>query len=111
MHRSEITIDLGAVRRNVLRLRSVLGRSPLWAVVKADGYGHGAVDVAGAALGEGARALCVATVPEALELRPEFPGVRILVMGPTSGREVADAREADLDLAVWDEEIPEGVRV
>jgi alanine racemase len=111
MHRSEITIDLGAVRRNVRRLRSVLDRTELWAVVKADGYGHGAADVAGAALGEGARALCVATVAEALELRPEFPGVRILVMGPTSGREVAQAREADLDLAVWDDVIPEGVRV
>jgi alanine racemase len=111
MHRSEITIDLGAVRRNVRRLRSVLGRTELWAVVKADGYGHGAVDVAGAALGEGARALCVATVPEALELRPEFPGVRILVMGPTSGREIAHAREADLELVVSDELIPDGVRV
>jgi alanine racemase len=111
MHRSEITIDLGAVRRNVRRLRSALDRTELWAVVKADGYGHGAADVAGAALGEGAQALCVATVPEALELRPEFPGVRILVMGPTSGREVAHAREADLDLAVSDELIPGGVRV
>jgi alanine racemase len=111
MPRSEITIDLGAVRRNVRRLRSVLDRTELWAVVKADGYGHGAVDVAGAALGEGARALCVATVPEALELRPEFPGIRILVMGPTSGREIAHAREADLELAVSDELIPEGVRV
>jgi alanine racemase len=54
VHRSEITIDLGALRRNVRRLRSVLGRSELWAVVKANGYGHGASDVAGAALGEGA---------------------------------------------------------
>ena len=111
MHRSEITIDLGAVRRNVRRLRSVLGRTELWAVVKADGYGHGAVDVAGAALGEGAQALCVATVPEALELRPEFPEVRILVMGPTGGREIAHAREADLELVVSDELIPDGVRV
>jgi alanine racemase len=111
MHRSEVTIDLGAVRRNVRRLRQVLGRAELWAVVKADGYGHGAVDVAGAALGEGALALCVATVPEALPLRREFPGVRILVMGPTSGREIAQARDADLDLAVSDELIPEGVRV
>ncbi len=111
MHRSEITIDLGAVRRNVRRLRGALGRSELWAVVKADGYGHGAVDVAGAALGEGALALCVATVGEALPLRREFPGTRILVMGPSSGREIAQAREADLDLTVTDEAIPEGVRV
>ncbi|HEV8603104.1 MAG TPA: alanine racemase [Gaiellaceae bacterium] len=111
MHRSEITIDLGAVRRNVRRLRASLGRAQLWAVVKADGYGHGAVDVAGAALGEGALGLCVATVGEALPLRHEFPGVRILVMGPASGREIAHAREADLDLTVIDEPVPEGVRV
>ena len=111
MHRSEITIDLGAVRRNVRRLRGALGRSELWAVVKADGYGHGAVDVSGAALGEGALALCVATVGEALPLRREFPGTRILVMGPSSGREIAQARDADLDLTVTDEAIPEGVRV
>src|SRR5262245_9700061 len=111
MHRSEITIDLGAVRRNVRRLRSVLGRSELWAVVKANGYGHGASDIAGAALGEGAQALCVATVAEALPLREELPGVRILVMGPSSGREIAQGRDAHLDLAVWDEPVPEGVRI
>jgi alanine racemase len=111
VHRSEITIDLGAVRRNVRRLRGVLGRTELWAVVKAEGYGHGAVDVGGAALGEGALALCVATVGEALPLRHEFPGARILVMGPSSGREIAQARDANLDLAVWDVAIPEGVRV
>src|SRR4029450_5386267 len=111
MHRSEITIDLGAVRRNVRRLRSVLGRAQLWAVVKADGYGHGAVDVAGTALGEGALALCVATVAEALPLRREFPGVRILVLGPSTERDVVQARDADLDLAVFDEPILEGVRV
>ena len=111
MHRSEVTIDLGAVRRNVRRLRDVLDRAELWAVVKADGYGHGAVDVAGAALGEGALALCVATVAEALPLRREFPGVRILVMGPSSGREIAQARDADLDLVVSDELLPDGVRV
>ena len=111
MHRSEITIDLGAVRRNVRALRTALGRTELWAVVKADGYGHGAVDVAGAVLGEGALALCVATVAEGLPLRREFPGVRILVMGPTSGREIAHARDAGLDLTVSDDAIPAGVRV
>jgi alanine racemase len=111
VHRSEITIDLGAVRRNVRRLRQALGRSELWAVVKADGYGHGAVDVAAAALDEGAQAVCVATVAEALPLRDEFPRVRILVMGPALGREIAQARDADLELAVSDDAIPEGVRV
>jgi alanine racemase len=113
MHRSEITVDLGAVRRNARTLLRVLEGSQLWAVVKADAYGHGAVDVAGALVDEGVGALCVATVPEALELRAELSLVRILVMGPTaSSREIAEAREAKLELAVWDEEErPEGVRV
>jgi alanine racemase len=112
MHRSELTVDLGAVRRNARTLLRTLEGAQLWAVVKADAYGHGAVDVAGVVLDEGAGALCVATVPEALELRAEFSLVRILVMGPTSSsREVAEARAANLELAILDAEIPEGVRV
>jgi alanine racemase len=111
MHRSDITIDLGALRRNVRRLRELLGESELWAVVKANAYGHGAVDVAGAVLGEGAAMLCVATMAEALELRDEFTEARILVMGPTIGRELAQAREARIEITVFDAEIPEGVRV
>jgi alanine racemase len=111
MHRSELTVDLGAVRRNARTLLRALERSQLWAVVKADAYGHGAVDVAAAVLDEGAGALCVATVPEALELRGEFPVARILVMGPTSSSEVAQTRDAKLELAIWDDEIPEGLPV
>jgi alanine racemase len=111
MHRSEITIDLGAVRRNAKTLLRALAGAELWAVVKANGYGHGAGDVAGAALGAGAAALCVATVPEGLALRREFPEARIVVMGPTDGRAVADARDGRLELVVSTTEIPEGVAV
>jgi alanine racemase len=111
MHRSEITIDLGAVRRNVRTLLRALDGTDLWAVVKANGYGHGAVDVAAAALGSGAAALCVATVAEALELRHEFPAEKIVVLGPAEGRDVALAREAGLELCVSSGEIPERVRV
>jgi alanine racemase len=112
MHRSEITVDLGALRRNVKTLLRGLDGTPLWAVVKANGYGHGAVDAAGAALGSGASALCVATIPEGLALRAEYAVERIIVLGPAgSNREVAQARQAGLELAIADEEIPEGVRV
>jgi alanine racemase len=112
MHRSEITIDLGALRRNVRTLLRALDGVRLWAVVKADGYGHGATDVAGAALGAGATALCVATIPEGLALRNEYRSERIIVMGPAgSNREVALARDAGLELVIADGEIPEGVRV
>jgi alanine racemase len=111
MYRSELTVNLGALRRNVRTLLHALDGAELWAVVKADGYGHGAADAAGAALGAGAAALCVATVPEALALRREFPVARILVMGPAGNREVGQARDARLELAVSSGEIPAGVRV
>jgi alanine racemase len=111
MHRSELTIDLGALRRNVETLLRALEGAELWAVVKADGYGHGARDVATVALEAGATALCVATVAEGLELRADDPSARILVMGPAGNREVAEARDARLELAVSDGEIPGGVPV
>jgi alanine racemase len=111
MHRSELTIDLAAVRRNARTLLHALDGSALWAVVKADAYGHGASDVAGAALGAGAAALCVATVPEGLALRREFSTARIIVMGPATNLEVSHARDAYLELVVSSGEIPGGMRV
>jgi alanine racemase len=112
MHRSDITVDLGALRRNVRTLLRALEESELWAVVKANGYGHGAVDAAGAALGAGAKGLCVATIAEGLALRNEFRLERIVVMGPAgSHREIARAREAGLELTISETEIPEGTRV
>jgi alanine racemase len=107
VHRSEITIDLGAIRHNARRLIEVLGGAELWAVVKANAYGHGAADVARAALGAGATALCVATVDEGLELRQGEPEARIVIMGPPNDpREVAAARDARLELVVSGGEIP-----
>ena len=112
MHRSELSVDLGALRRNVGTLLRALEGSELWAVVKADAYGHGAVDVAGAAIGAGATALCVATIPEGLALRFEYRTERIIVMGPAgSNREVAQARDAKLELVIADDEVPQGLRV
>ena len=111
MHRSELAVDLGALRRNTRTLLHALEGAQLWAVVKADGYGHGAADVAGATLGAGAAALCVATVPEGLALRREFATARILVMGPAGNLEVGQARDAYLDLVIASGEIPSGIRV
>ena len=108
MARSEFTIDLGALRANVRRLRDVLDGSELWAVVKADSYGHGALDCARVALEEGAAAVCVAALAEALELRRALPEARIIVFGPT--HDDAAARAARVELCVGDE-IPEGLPV
>jgi len=111
MPRSLVTVDLAAIRHNVRTLRALLGGSELWAVVKADGYGHGAVDVGLAALEAGATTLCVATTGEALALRRDLPLARIVVFGPTEPADLPGAREARLELCSSREEIPDGVPV
>jgi len=111
VERSSFTLDLGAIRRNAATLLRAAGGAELWAVVKAEGYGHGAVDVSKAALDAGATALCVATLPEALHLRAALRNARILVMGPVSDREIGEARVARLELVSADGRVPEGVRV
>jgi alanine racemase len=109
--RSRIEIDLRALARNVRTLVQALGGAELWAVVKADAYGHGALDCGPAALAAGASALCVATVPEALALRDVVRDGRILVLGPTADDELPHAREARLEVAAADGRLPEGLPV
>ena len=111
MRRSEITIDLGAFRRNARRLREAAGGAELWAVVKADGYGHGALDCARAALDVGATALCVATVQEGMELRAIFAEPRILVLGPLTPGDVELARAGRLEVTASTPDLPDGVPV
>ena len=66
--RAEVVVDLDAIAANTAVLRERVGR-PLMAVVKADGYGHGMLPAARAALAGGADALGVAVIDEALALR------------------------------------------
>jgi alanine racemase len=85
-----VEVDLAAVRANARLLASRLRRSELWAVVKADGYGHGAVECGRAALAAGASRLCCATLAEAQELRSALgPGVPVVVLSPLAPGEEA----------------------
>jgi alanine racemase len=95
-----ISIDLAAIRHNARTMLGLLDGAELWAVVKANGYGHGAVDVARASLDAGASALCVATVAEALELRSSFPSARIIVLGGTGLVDLDEVRSSRLELGV-----------
>jgi alanine racemase len=103
--RAQASINLAALERNCSRLRSELrAGAALCAVVKADGYGHGAAQSARAALAGGARWLAVAGAQEARELREA--GLReppILVMGALSLPEVGEALAANADVVVWSE--------
>ena len=73
-------IDLGALRHNVATLAAHIGPQQLWAVVKADAYGHGANECARVALQSGAQGLCVALVSEGIALRQAGINAPILVM-------------------------------
>jgi alanine racemase len=96
-------VDLGAIAHNVAQLKSRLEPGvALAAVVKANGYGHGAVDVARAALEAGADWLGVATVAEGAELRAAGIAAPILNLGATLGSEAAEAVAADLRSSIWD---------
>jgi alanine racemase len=102
--RALASVNLAAIERNVARLKAVLDpNGALCAVVKADGYGHGAVPVAQAALGAGADWLAVATADEAGELRGAGLAGPILVMGAVSAQELPVAIAADADLVAWTE--------
>jgi len=105
MLRALARVNLAAIERNAARIRRELDPPVLLcAVVKADGYGHGAVPAALAALAGGASWLAVATAGEAAELREAGIGARILVMGAVSLEELPVALAADADLVAWSQQ-------
>src|SRR5258705_10266668 len=97
-------IDAGAIARNTARLARAADGSALCAVVKSDGYGHGAITAARAALEGGASWLAVAAAQEARTLRAAGMDARLLVMGALDAEELAVALEADADVVAWSEE-------
>jgi alanine racemase len=95
-------VDTAAIERNCRGLhRALAGGSSLCAVVKADGYGHGAVPAARAALAGGAATIAVAASAEAEEIRAALPDATILTMGALSGPELDQALAARSEIAVW----------
>jgi alanine racemase len=100
--RAVAVVDVGAIERNCNRLaRELEGGAELCAVVKADGYGHGAIECSRAALAGGATRLAVAAAGEAAELRSHFPDVPLLVMGALSAVELDLTLGAGADIALW----------
>src|SRR4051795_12467056 len=103
MVRARARVDVGAIERNCARLAAEVAPARLCAVVKADGYGHGAVAAARAALRGGASSLAVATAAEAQELRIEGVDGPLLIMGALSPSEVAVGLDAGAEVVAWRE--------
>ena len=97
-------IDLDAIAQNVAALKARVGAGvELWAVVKANAYGHGAVPVARTTLAAGASRLAVARIAEGVELRRAGIAAPILVMGYHLPSEAEAAVAHDLTLTVNDD--------
>jgi len=112
--RAEIVVDLAAIRHNVRRLRELTGVQ-MMTVVKADGYGHGMVEVARVAREAGAEWIGVATIDEALALRSAGDAGRVLCWLTVPGEDHAAAVAADVDVTAYSlaelDEIEEAVAI
>lgn len=104
-----IEIDTDAIRHNVAELVRVSAPAQVWAVVKANGYGHSAVMAANAALAGGATGLCVALVQEGVELRAAGVDAPILVLSEQPPEELPAAVANRLQLTVYRHETIEAL--
>jgi len=100
--RALAAVNVAAIERNCARLNAALsGGAELCAVVKADGYGHGAAEAARAAIAGGATWIAIVTAEEAAALRRAGIDARLLVMGALSDDELPAALAADADIVAW----------
>ncbi|MEQ1701758.1 MAG: alanine racemase [Ilumatobacteraceae bacterium] len=96
-------VSATAIEHNVRTIAAAVAPAQVWAVVKANGYGHGAVLAARAAQAGGASGLCVALVQEGVELRAAGVDGPILVLSEQPPEMVALAVEHDLALTIYSE--------
>ncbi len=95
-------VNLGHLRHNFNVVRRTVGDIPVWAVLKADGYGHGAKAVARTLERAGAAGVCVALVEEGIELRQAGITVPILVIGGHYTRALGEVVEQRLTPVLHD---------
>jgi alanine racemase len=109
--RTVARINVAAIERNVAHIAGHVGPgTAVCAVVKADGYGHGAPAAARAAQAGGATWLAVVTAREAQALREAGVGGRLLLLGPLGDDDIGTALDADAEVVVWEREGLERLR-
>ena len=96
-------IDLDAITHNVKQIKDLHPTKEIFAVVKANGYGHGDAEVSKVAIEAGVSCLAVSGLDEALRLRQSGIEVPILVLGMTRLKDVALAAENNISLTAHDE--------
>src|SRR5690349_4962661 len=109
MLRALARVNVAAIERNCARLAALAAPAELCAVVKGDGYGHGSVAAARAALAGGAALVAVATAAEAATLRAGGIDARILILGALSPEELDVALAARAEVTVWREALVDAI--
>lgn len=94
-------VSAAAIQHNLEAIRAEVAPAVVWAVVKADGYGHGAVLAARAALAGGATGLCVALLQEGVQLRRAGIEAPVLLLSEQPVADLAEAVEHDLRLTIY----------
>jgi alanine racemase len=101
-----VEIDLDIIRQNIRELLRI-SKTEVMAIVKANGYGHGAVEIARASVEAGATWCGVARLEEAIALRQAGLTCKILVLGYTSPDRVDEAVRNNISLTIYDRRIGE----
>lgn len=99
-----LEVDLGAIKHNISVIKQMT-RTPVMAVIKANGYGHGALAVAQAATEAGAEWCGVARIEEALNLRADGIQSDIMVLGYTPPTLIPEAIHHQIHVAIYDPEM------
>ena len=95
-----VEVDLRALKRNYERVKAFT-KSEIMPIVKADAYGHGAVEVVRALHDMGARRFGVAVLEEALELRKAFPKISIMLIGTFAGEDLPSIVKEDIICGIY----------
>ena len=104
--RSCVEIDLDALKHNFEEIKkATTPGTGILAVVKADAYGHGALETAKTLIDSGAAGLCLATIDEAVELRKHGIDVPMMTLGFTDPSRFRDAVRYDVEQAVYSYDI------
>lgn len=99
---TQIIVDTAKIGQNMAMIKDMVGSDvEVMAVIKANGYGHGAVGIAPALMKAGAYALAVATLTEALELKEAYPEYPVFIMGHTPDRLLHYVVEKDIIQTVF----------
>ncbi|MDM8533189.1 alanine racemase [Clostridiaceae bacterium HSG29] len=97
-----VEINLDSLKDNIKNIKERVGENvSIAAVVKSDGYGHGAVEIGKILIENGASHLAVATLTEALELRNVYENIKIFIMGYTPDSHLRIAAEKNIDMTIF----------